>query len=150
MKRLLNAFRCFFRALTDGNFPNQQKQDPLKDAKLLLAFLQEEGRLVDFLQEDISEFDDEQIGAAAREVHEKTRKALNKIFTIESVTQQSEGESIKIVENFEKNAIQLVGNVAGAPPYTGTVQHHGWRIVESKKLPAQEDSSVIAKAEIEI
>ena len=147
MKRLLNAFRCFFRALVDGNFANNlhSQEQPLKDAKLLLAFLQEEGRLVDFLQEDISEFDDEQIGAAVREVHTKTRQALHKVFTIEAITEQSEGETIKIVENFDKNAIKLVGKVTGNPPFSGTVQHHGWKIVASKKLPAQENVSVIEK-----
>lgn len=152
MKRLLNAFRCFFRALADGNFADnlQRKEEPLQDAKLLLAFLQEEGRLVDFLQEDISEFDDEQIGAAVREVHTKTRLALQKVFTIEAITEQSEGETIKIVENFDKNAIKLVGKVTGNPPFSGTVQHHGWKIVACKKLPTQQNVSVIAKAEVEI
>lgn len=152
MKRLLNAFRCFFRALADASFADnlRGKEQPLQDAKLLLAFLQEEGRLVDFLQEDISEFDDEQIGAAVREVHEKTRKALQKVFVIESVTEQSEGETIKIVENFDKNTLKLVGKVTGSPPFTGTVQHHGWKIVNTKQLPRKDDPSVIAKAEVEI
>lgn len=153
MGKLTIAFRCFFRALKDANFAKHlegKQKEPLEDAKLLLAFLQEEGRLVDFLQEDISEYDDEQVGAAVREVHKKTAKALNKIFIIESITEQSEGEKIKILENFDTNSIKLVGNVTNASSFSGTVQHHGWKIVETKQLPPKDNSSIIAQAEVEI
>ena len=152
MGRLTSAFRCFFHVLKNPKAAealNKQKQEALKDAKLLLSLLQEEGRLIDFLQEDISDYEDEQIGAAVREIHKKTAQALNKVFTIETVTEQLEGEKIKIVENFDKNSIKLVGNV-NKPPFHGVVQHHGWKIVETKKLPQKENSSIIAQAEVEI
>ena len=42
----------------------------------LLGLLQREGRLLDFLQEDVSSFSDGDVGAAARVVHEGCRKAL--------------------------------------------------------------------------
>src|SRR5262249_34215144 len=42
----------------------------------LLALLQREGRLVDFLEQDIASFSDADIGAAARVVHDGCRKAL--------------------------------------------------------------------------
>src|SRR4051812_45882142 len=42
----------------------------------LLALLQREGRFVDFLQENVTGFSDQDVGAAARVVHEGCRKAL--------------------------------------------------------------------------
>src|SRR5262249_23557231 len=45
-------------------------------ALTLLAAFQREGRLVDFLQQEIAGFSDEEIGAAARVVHGGCRKAF--------------------------------------------------------------------------
>src|SRR5262249_49424094 len=39
----------------------------------LLGVLQQEGRLLDFLEEDLGGYSDEQIGAAARGIHEGCR-----------------------------------------------------------------------------
>src|SRR5688500_12565958 len=48
------------------------------DAALqLLSLLQREGRFVDFIEEDVANYADAQIGAAARVVHEGCRKALH-------------------------------------------------------------------------
>ncbi len=45
-------------------------------AAILLSLLQADGRFVDFLRQEISTFDDSDIGAAARVVHEGCNKAL--------------------------------------------------------------------------
>ena len=53
---------------------------PAENAALrLLAALQEDGRLVDFLTEDIQGYSDEQIGAATRGIHDACRKALREL-----------------------------------------------------------------------
>ncbi len=51
----------------------------------VLALLQRKGRLIDFLQEDLSEFEDDQIGAAVRSVHEGCREALTESVKLEPV-----------------------------------------------------------------
>jgi hypothetical protein len=48
----------------------------------LLGLLQQEGRLVDFLEEDVSAYSDADVGAATRVVHEGCRKALRQHFTL--------------------------------------------------------------------
>src|SRR5262245_59122270 len=47
---------------------------------ILLAALQREGRLLDFIQQDVAGFSDEEIGAAGRVVHAGCRKVLQQHF----------------------------------------------------------------------
>jgi hypothetical protein len=42
----------------------------------MLGILQREGRLIDFLEEDVASFTDAQIGAAVRDIHKGCKKAL--------------------------------------------------------------------------
>src|SRR5262252_1134508 len=51
-------------------------------ALALLASFQREGRLVDFLQQEVAGFSDEDIGAAARVVHGGCRKVFHQFFVI--------------------------------------------------------------------
>jgi Domain of unknown function (DUF2760) len=53
-----------------------------------LATLQERGRLVDFLMEDITTYDDAQVGAAARVVHEGCKAALREQIEIRSLREE--------------------------------------------------------------
>ncbi len=120
-------------------------------ALALLALLQREGRLVDFLQEDLSAYSDADIGAAARVVHTGSRKVLQQYFTLEPVLADAEGASITVPTGFSAERIRLTGNVAGQPPYRGTLKHHGW-IASSIRLPAipSLDPRVVAPAEVEL
>ncbi|MCP4682509.1 MAG: DUF2760 domain-containing protein, partial [Desulfobacterales bacterium] len=52
-------------------------QDDQRRALHLLSLLQREGRLVDFLEEDLKPYDDAQIGAAVRSIQESCQKSLN-------------------------------------------------------------------------
>lgn len=45
----------------------------------LLALLQKEARLIDFLQEEVSQFSDEEVGAAARVIHSGGQKSAARI-----------------------------------------------------------------------
>ena len=47
-----------------------------------VGLLQDKGRLVDFLMEDVTSYDDTQVGAAARVVHQGCREVLNEHFKI--------------------------------------------------------------------
>ena len=118
----------------------------------VLGLLQREGRLVDFLQEDVSGFSDADIGAAARVVHTGSRKVLAQYLTLEPVLKDTEGASVTVPAGFNAERIRLTGNVAGQPPYRGTLKHHGW-VATSVRLPnvsASLDPRVLAPAEVEL
>ena len=117
-----------------------------------LALLQAEARLVDFLMEDISGAKDEQIGQAVRKVHDDARKALQRFAVIEPVLPGKEDETVTVPTGFDPSAIRVVGNVTGAPPFTGQIQHPGWRVKELKVAPPPEgaDEFVLQPAEVQI
>jgi hypothetical protein len=125
---------------------------PSGDAALqLLALLQREGRLIDFLQQDITAFADADIGAAARVVHDGCRKALASHLEIRPVRSEREGGPVTL-DAVDPSAVKLVGNVSGAAPFRGTLRHRGWR-VESVRLPKLVDGydpRVLAPAEVEL
>jgi hypothetical protein len=126
--------------------------DPPEHAALrLLAALQEEGRLVDFFTEDITPYSDEQIGAATRGIHASCRKALHSTITVEPVMVGEEGTTVTVPAGFDPASIRLVGEVTGAPPFTGVLRHAGWRAT-AVNLPRRsgQDPQVIAPAEVEI
>ncbi len=120
-------------------------------ALAVLALLQREGRLIDFLQEDVTAFSDGEIGAAARVVHAGARKVVQQYLTLAPVVKETEGDSITVPAGFNAEQIRLTGNVAGQPPYRGTVKHHGW-LATSVRLPAVPtlDPRVLAPAEVEL
>ena len=99
-----------------------------------LATLQERGRLVDFLMEDITTYDDAQVGAAARVVHQGCKGALQEHFRIRSIREESEGSSVTIPVGYAADEYRLIGNIRGAGPFSGTLVHRGWK-TESVKLP---------------
>jgi hypothetical protein len=118
----------------------------------LLGWLQREGRLVDFLQEDVASFSDAEIGAAARVVHAGSRKVLQQYLTLEPVLKEAEGANVTVPAGFNAERIRLTGNVAGQPPFRGTLKHHGW-IATSVRFPAVSatlDPRVVAPAEVEL
>ncbi len=121
-------------------------------ALLFLGLLQREGRLIDFLEQEISSFSDADVGAAARAVHEGARRTLKAHATLEPVRTEEEGEKITLQSGFDANAIKLTGNVRGAPPHIGTLKHPGWRAVKIELPRAMEghDVHILAPAEVEL
>jgi len=119
---------------------------------LLLSALQREGRLVDFLQQEVAGFSDEDIGAAARVVHGGCRKVLRQYFELEAAAPQAEGEAVTLPAGFDAQRFRLTGNVAGQPPFRGTLKHHGWvaREVRMPVLNEALDSRIVAPAEVEL
>jgi hypothetical protein len=118
----------------------------------LLGLLQRNARLIDFVEEDIANYSDADIGAAARLVHEGCRATLREHFTIRPVRDEVEGSRVTIAEGFDATAIRLTGNVVGKPPFSGSVSHRGWRVTDVRlpKLTQSHDSSVLAPAEVEL
>lgn len=124
---------------------------PEQGALRLLALLQEEGRLVDFLTESVEPYSDAQIGAATRDVHAGCAKALRAVVDLEPVLPGEEESEVTIEDGFDPAAIRLTGNVSGEPPFRGVLRHAGWR-VQAVRLPerAGVDPVVVAPAEVEL
>jgi hypothetical protein len=119
----------------------------------LLALLQRDGRLVDFLSEDITPYQDAQVGAAVRELHASCRKALEQYVTLEPVLDGEEDRPVTVQEGFDPAAVKLVGNVTGRPPLRGLLRHRGWRVakINLPSLPPRGTArEVVAPAEVEI
>lgn len=121
-------------------------------ALALLAMLQREGRFVDFLQENVAAYPDADVGAAARIVHEGCRKVLGQYLSLSPVLPQSEGDRVTVPAGFDANRIRLTGNVAGQPPFSGSLKHHGW-VTSEVRFPTVStamDPRVLAPAEVEL
>ena len=119
-----------------------------------LAILQERGRFVDFLMDDITPYSDAQVGAAGRVLHEGCKAVLLEYFGIRPMRDEGEGSKITIPTGYAPDDYRLVGKISGEAPFTGTLVHHGWR-VEWVKLPRLLRASAdrlpaIAPAEVEL
>jgi len=139
---------------TSAQLPQAMTNRAEAEIVIFLGTLQERGRLVDFLMEDITTFNDAQVGAAARVVHDGCRAALQEYFGLRSVREESEGSSVTVPSGYQADEYRLIGNIRGAGPFTGTLVHRGWKAdsvrlprlvrVETDRLPT------IAPAEVEI
>jgi hypothetical protein len=171
VNRLSLAFRSFFSILFGGTLPadvalafGYSKAMPVKaspppapkplagpadGAVQILAVLQRDARLVDFLMEDISGYPDDQVGAAVRDVQSQARESLVRYLRLEPVIDGVEGTFSK-AEGLDSAQVKLVGNVpaSGKAP-GGLLRHKGWKAVKVD-LPQAPPGSVLAPAEIEI
>jgi len=164
--RLTLAFRC----LTDSSLaarlldlttapsaepaptaPAPQAMTP-DSALQLLSLLQQEGRLIDFLQEDVKGYSDAEIGSAVRVVHEGCNKVLERYLSLEPISEHTEGASITLESGFDASAWRLSGQVVGEPPFTGSLAHRGWRVshIELPRVSRGHDVRILAPAEVEL
>ena len=163
--RVKLAFAAFFTILFKGELPARLQYgattapaptvsvvaDTVDRAVQLLALLQRDGRLVDFLMEDVAAYSDTQIGSAVRDVHAGCRRALDRYVTLEPILDGREGDATTIAQ-VNPAAVRLVGNVTGQPPFRGTLLHAGWRTtrVDLPPLGADTTRNVVAQAEVEV
>jgi len=164
--RIKVAFAAFFSLLFKGRLPaallpatpaeapdQPNMAGPSDRAVQMLALLQREGRFIDFALEDLATYSDAQIGAAARDVHAGCRRVLERYVTLEAILPGREGEAVTLGQDqqIDPAAFHLVGNVAGQPPFRGTLLHPGWR-ASRVQLPslATTGRTVVAPAEIEL
>jgi len=181
-ERVAIAFRCFFSILFHGDLPNgivqkwvnpagQVPQTPAAQAAVprpkemerpaseafdravqMLALLQRDGRLIDFLAENISTYPDAQLGAAVRTIHEACRKVLEHYVKLEPILNSEEDQPVTVQGGLDPAAIKLLGNVTGALPIRGVLRHKGWHVKEVNLPPLPQGSGrmVIAPAEVEL
>ncbi len=118
----------------------------------LLALLQQEGRLVDFLEEDLTLYSDAQIGSAVRAIHSGCRAVLKERLELAPILPGSEGATVTVERGFDPAAVRVTGNVHGEPPYQGVLRHPGWRST-AFRLPdttGDRDHTILAPAEVEV
>jgi len=118
----------------------------------LLAQLQQEGRLVDFLEEDLTPYSDAQIGAAVRTIHSGCRAVLKERLDLAPILPGAEGATVTVEPGFDPAAVRITGNVRGEPPYQGVLRHPGWRSA-AFRMPeptGERDHSILAPAEVEV
>lgn len=172
--RLKHAFRTFFAILLHDRIPADvlgaltretatapaaatpppvaappATDDGSARAAQMLALLQRDGRLVDFLMEDIAAYADAQIGAAVRDVHTGCRQVLERYVTLEPVFQQDEGATVRLDGSADPARVKIVGTAGTA--VSGVLRHRGW-IARQMDLPQMPPGSrfVIAPAEIDV
>jgi hypothetical protein len=129
-----------------------QQQQP---ALMLLTLLQEKGRFLDFLMEDIDRYPDTKVCAAARVVHQGCKEVIRTVFDPQPVSELPEKGPITLAEGFPSEAFTITGAVGQQPPFTGTLLHRGWR-AQKIKLPSitrdspRADSTVIVPAQVKV
>ena len=125
---------------------------PLRnDAVTLLATLQREGRLIDFLKEPIDSYSDAQIGAAVRDIHRDCAAVLERQFALRPVLAQPEGSAVPL-SPADGGRIRVTGRGAESAPTTGTLVHPGWQATRCE-LPVwtgdAASAPIVAPAEVE-
>ena len=138
------------KALTPPPPPPPPK--PSAEPLLLLTLMQREGRLIDFLLENVDGADNETLGAGVRSIHQACQKVLKEHLDMEPVLKGEEKAIVEVPVGFDPSAIRLTGNVTGSPPFKGTLEHHGWRVAKIKlnKPPEGQDAFVVQPAEVEL
>ncbi|MDB5346631.1 MAG: hypothetical protein JWP89_5008 [Schlesneria sp.] len=131
----------------------EPKRPTQSEAVTLLATLQREARLVDFLKEDLSGYTDDQVGAAVRAIHQDAAKVLDRLFSIRAVVSDEEGAAVEVPAGFDAARYRFTGKVAGEAPFRGTLRHHGWEAGRCE-LPqftgSDSGAKTIAPAEVEL
>jgi len=176
LSRIVLAFQSFFNILFGGQLSNGvltalglSKRAPgpsvskpaaappapavkTSDGALqILAILQRDSRLLDFLMEDLTGYADDQVGAAVRELHDQCRDAVARYVTLQPVIDGVEGTFTQAPSK-DPNVVKFVGNVPATPPSGGTLRHKGWRAakIDLPSLTVGQDAAILAPAEIEI
>lgn len=126
-------------------------EDPDGVALRLLATLQEEARLLDFVSEEMDEYSDAEVGAAARGIHQALRRSLADRVELRAIREEEEGSIVEVPDDVEPGTLRVVG-APGSGPNRGTLVHGGWYATEVR-LPRPtpgSDARVLAPAEVEV
>lgn len=97
------------------------------EALILLSLLQEKGRFLDYLMEDITAFNDAQVAAASRVVHQGCGAVIKECLALSPAHSGQEGERVTVGKAADPHQYRLLGKVHGEPPYSGVVVHRGWK-----------------------
>jgi hypothetical protein len=123
---------------------------PSGESLRLLAILQAEARLVDFLMENLAAAPADAVKNGVMDVQKKAVAALHKHLTLEPILGGTEGDRVTVPKGFDPSAVSVLGQVTGEPPFTGELQHPGWKVKEIRLPTGTEgrDLFVIQPAEV--
>jgi hypothetical protein len=159
--RLWLAIKAFFKVLCEPEKaqllfeekPQEQEEGVADQSHLrLLTLLQQSGRLIDFLKEDISTFSDAQVGAAVRKIHQDCSRSIEELVTIRPVMEENEGAKVNVPVGYDASQIKIVGKVSNDPPFTGVIVHRGWK-AHKRSLPkkvGEQMNDILCPAEVEV
>jgi DNA topoisomerase VI subunit B len=169
------AFRCFFSLLFGGTLPEdvakslgfvkasaakpappapppvppKPQATPADGAVQIIAALQRESRIIDFLMEDISAYTDDQVGAAVRDVAAQARQSLDRYLKLQPVIDAVEETNVPTA-GLDSASYKLIGKVpANGKASSGILRHRGWK-ASNVELPQAKPTNIIAQAELEI
>lgn len=111
----------------------------VSDVIQLLSLLQNKGRFIDFVMDDVTRYSDAQIGAAARIVHQGCAAVMREYFDVRTVAEAQEGANVTLDARFDPEHYRLVGRVSGEAPFRGQLLHRGW-LTMSVRLPERVDA----------
>jgi len=77
--------------------------------------------------DDITTYDDAQVGTVARVVHQGCKAALREHFEIRRLREEGEGSSVTIATGYPADEYRLIGKISGPGPFSGNLVHHGWK-----------------------
>lgn len=114
----------------------------------LLSLLQEKGRLLDFLMDEVTFYTDAQIGAAGRVVHQGCSKVIREFFNISPLHDDDEGTLIKLAKEDSLEAYRILGKNAEEAPFEAKILHRGWgtdkvNLPRRSSPPAHIDGKVV-------
>ncbi|MCC9601192.1 DUF2760 domain-containing protein [Stieleria sp. JC731] len=123
---------------------------PKRDSALtLLAALQREARLVDLIQEDLDQYADAQVGAAARPCLKQCAGVLERLLGLKPLVDASEGETVTVGTSASPLRYQWIGEGTSE---SGKLVHHGWQATKIE-LPSwagdDGDANIIAPAQVQ-
>lgn len=133
-----------------------QRETSGRETLHLLSRLQEKGRFLDFLMQEIGSFSDQQVGAASRFVHDGCRSVVREYLELAPVYEQNEGASVTIAESAGAHDVRFIGKSATSFPVTGRLVHRGWRVTKAQlpKVAATPvdaaTAAILAPAQVEL
>ena len=153
IERLLAGQAADSAAMAESTAPPPRQpvpQPPPRDSAItLLATLQREARLIDLIHEDLAQYSDAQVGAAARPCLQQCAGVLKRLFDLQPVVVATEGESVDVGEDASPLRYQWVGE---GTANSGKLIHHGWQ-AGKVELPNwagdADDANIIAAAQVQ-
>ena len=132
--------------------PEAKTQPGRSEALTLLAALQREARFLDIVKEPLDDYSDAQIGAAARDVLRDCGAVLDRMFDLQAVVSEKEGEVVQVPADHDAQRFKISGTAPSDAAFDATLVHHGW-VAQRCKLPQWSGdpaaARIVAPAEVE-
>lgn len=131
--------------------PPTQSSPAQNPAITLLATLQRDARLIDLIYENLDQYQDAQVGAAARPCLKQCRQSLDRILKIEKLVTAAENDTITVPADAAVSRFRWIGESSSSKTSTAKLVHPGWQAA-SIQLPQwsgqAEDAEIIAPAQV--